>query len=69
MGQSMGGMLTWVMGESYPDFMDGLVPLQLFAPVLISVRVPAAGSRASVGSMPPRSCFVSNPLLRSYRWV
>ena len=27
MGQSMGGMLTWVMGESYPDFMDGLVPL------------------------------------------
>jgi len=27
MGQSMGGMLTWVMGETYPDFMDGLVPL------------------------------------------
>ena len=27
MGQSMGGMLTWVWGETYPDFMDGLVPL------------------------------------------
>jgi homoserine O-acetyltransferase len=27
MGQSMGGMLTWVWGESYPDYMDGLVPL------------------------------------------
>ncbi|MBW8709128.1 MAG: alpha/beta fold hydrolase, partial [Alphaproteobacteria bacterium] len=27
MGNSMGGMLTWVWGESYPDFMDGLVPL------------------------------------------
>ncbi len=26
-GQSMGGMLTWVWGETYPDFMDGLVPL------------------------------------------
>lgn len=23
----MGGMLTWVWGEAYPDFMDGLVPL------------------------------------------
>lgn len=27
MGQSMGGMLTWVWGETYPDFADGLVPL------------------------------------------
>jgi len=27
MGQSMGGMLTWGWGESYPGFMDGLVPL------------------------------------------
>jgi homoserine O-acetyltransferase/O-succinyltransferase len=27
MGNSMGGMLTWVWGETYPDFMDGLVPL------------------------------------------
>lgn len=27
MGMSMGGMLTWVWGETYPDFMDGLVPL------------------------------------------
>jgi len=27
MGNSMGGMLTWVWGEAYPDFMDGLVPL------------------------------------------
>jgi homoserine O-acetyltransferase len=27
MGQSMGGMLTWVWGETYPDFMDALVPL------------------------------------------
>jgi len=26
-GNSMGGMLTWVWGEAYPDFMDGLVPL------------------------------------------
>src|SRR6185312_6439473 len=27
MGNSMGGMLTWMWGEAYPDFMDGLVPL------------------------------------------
>jgi homoserine O-acetyltransferase len=27
MGTSMGGMHTWVWGEKYPDFMDGLVPL------------------------------------------
>jgi homoserine O-acetyltransferase len=26
-GTSMGGMHTWMWGESYPDFMDGLVPL------------------------------------------
>jgi homoserine O-acetyltransferase len=26
-GNSMGGMLTWQWGETYPDFMDGLVPL------------------------------------------
>lgn len=27
MGTSMGGMHTWMWGEQYPDFMDGLVPL------------------------------------------
>jgi homoserine O-acetyltransferase len=27
MGTSMGGMQTWMWGETYPDFMDGLVPL------------------------------------------
>jgi homoserine O-acetyltransferase len=27
MGTSMGGMHTWMWGEMYPDFMDGLVPL------------------------------------------
>jgi homoserine O-acetyltransferase len=27
MGTSMGGMHSWVWGERYPDFMDGLVPL------------------------------------------
>jgi homoserine O-acetyltransferase/O-succinyltransferase len=27
MGTSMGGMHTWMWGETYPDFMDGLVPL------------------------------------------
>lgn len=27
LGLSMGGMLTWVWGEKYPDFMDALVPL------------------------------------------
>ena len=27
MGTSMGGMHTWLWGEEYPDFMDGLVPL------------------------------------------
>ena len=26
-GNSMGGMLTWVWGEAYPEFMDILVPL------------------------------------------
>jgi homoserine O-acetyltransferase/O-succinyltransferase len=27
LGTSMGGMHTWMWGETYPDFMDGLVPL------------------------------------------
>ena len=27
MGTSMGGMHTWVWGESHPDFMDALMPL------------------------------------------
>ncbi|MDB6030609.1 MAG: metX 1 [Verrucomicrobiales bacterium] len=27
MGTSMGGMHTWLWGETYPDFMDALVPL------------------------------------------
>jgi homoserine O-acetyltransferase/O-succinyltransferase len=27
MGTSMGGMHTWIWGETYPEFMDGLVPL------------------------------------------
>ena len=27
MGTSMGGMQTWVWGETYPDFMDALLPL------------------------------------------
>src|SRR6185436_20973180 len=26
-GTSMGGMLTWVWGYTYPDFMDALMPL------------------------------------------
>jgi homoserine O-acetyltransferase/O-succinyltransferase len=26
-GNSMGGMETWIWGETYPDFMDGLVPM------------------------------------------
>ena len=26
-GHSMGGMLTWIWGETYPDFMDALVPI------------------------------------------
>ena len=27
MGTSMGGMHTWMWGEMYPDYMDGLMPL------------------------------------------
>lgn len=27
MGTSMGGMMTWVWGTTYPDFMDALMPL------------------------------------------
>jgi homoserine O-acetyltransferase len=27
LGTSMGGMQTWMWGEMYPDFMDGLVPV------------------------------------------
>jgi homoserine O-acetyltransferase len=27
LGNSMGGMETWVWGEAYPDFMDALVPM------------------------------------------
>jgi homoserine O-acetyltransferase len=31
LGVSGGGMQTWVWGETYPDFMDALVPLGLHA--------------------------------------
>jgi homoserine O-acetyltransferase len=37
MGTSMGGMQTWVWGETYPDFMDALMPLAS-APVEIAGR-------------------------------
>src|SRR5678815_972251 len=36
MGTSMGGMHTWLWGETYPDFMDALMPLA-------SLPVPVAG--------------------------
>ena len=26
-GESIGGMQTWLWGEQYPDFMDALVPM------------------------------------------
>ncbi|MBI4887847.1 MAG: alpha/beta fold hydrolase [Acidobacteria bacterium] len=37
MGTSMGGMHTWLWGERYPDFMDGLVPIASM-PIAISGR-------------------------------
>src|SRR4030095_6749347 len=37
MGTSMGGMHTWVWAETYPDFMDALMPLAS-APVEIAGR-------------------------------
>jgi len=37
MGTSMGGMQTWVWGETHPDFMDALMPLAS-APVEIAGR-------------------------------
>jgi len=36
-GTSMGGMHTWIWGETYPDFMDALMPLAS-APVEIAGR-------------------------------
>jgi len=36
-GTSMGGMHTWVWGETYPDFMDALMPLASL-PVAIAGR-------------------------------
>ncbi len=37
MGTSMGGMHTWVWGETYPDFMDALMPLAC-QPIAIAGR-------------------------------
>jgi homoserine O-acetyltransferase len=37
MGTSMGAMHTWMWGERYPDFMDGLIPLAS-APTQIAGR-------------------------------
>ena len=37
MGTSMGAMHSWVCGETYPDFMDALMPLAS-APVEIAGR-------------------------------
>ena len=37
LGSSMGGMLTWMWGEMYPDLMDGLVPIAS-QPIQISGR-------------------------------
>jgi homoserine O-acetyltransferase len=36
-GNSMGGMLTWLWGETYPDEMDALVPLAS-SPIQVSGR-------------------------------
>jgi homoserine O-acetyltransferase len=35
LGVSMGGMLTWMLGESHPDFMDAMMPIASL-PVQIS---------------------------------
>ena len=37
MGTSMGGMLTWLWGQRYPDYMDALMPLGSL-PIQISGR-------------------------------
>jgi len=37
LGTSMGGMHSWLWGEMYPDFMDGLVPIAS-QPIAISGR-------------------------------
>ena len=37
LGSSMGGMKTWMWGETYPDLMDGLVPIAS-QPIQISGR-------------------------------
>ena len=37
MGNSMGGMQTWLWGEKYPDFMDALVPMAC-QPTAMSAR-------------------------------
>jgi homoserine O-acetyltransferase len=37
LGTSMGGMHSWMWGEMYPDFMDGLVPIAS-QPIAISGR-------------------------------
>ncbi len=37
LGTSMGGMQAWMWGETYPDFMDGLVPIAS-QPIAISGR-------------------------------
>jgi homoserine O-acetyltransferase len=44
MGTSMGGMQTWVWGETYPDFMDALMPLA-------SLPVEIAGRNRMMRSM------------------
>jgi homoserine O-acetyltransferase len=36
-GNSMGGMQAWIWGETYPDFMDGLVPMASY-PAAMSGR-------------------------------
>ena len=45
LGNSMGGMHTWVWGETHPEFMDALMPLACLPVRIAGRRTGCAGPR------------------------
>ena len=58
-GISMGGMHTWLWGESYPDFMDALMPLACL-PTQISGRIASGGALSAMHPQRPRRGMAGN---------
>lgn len=75
MGTSMGGMHSWLWGETYPDFMDAIMPLaslpvqisgrnRMFRKMIIdSIRTDPTWKNGEYGSQQPRGLIAAQYVL------